>query len=220
MDYEAARVNMIEQQIRPWNVLELQTLNALGSLRREDFVPGEYRDLAFADVQIPLGDGEVMLEPKVSARLMESLHLNDKDSVLEIGTGTGYLTALLCQVSNHVTSVEIREDLLAQAERNLGMAGISNFSLVNCDAHDGWRPIDDGPTHFDAILLSGSLNRIPDAFTDLLNDNGRLVGIEGKKPAMQAVLYTKIGNRITRKALFETWAPRLKNADDKEEFTF
>lgn len=220
MDYEAARVNMIEQQIRPWNVLEMQTLNALGSLRREDFVPSEYRDLAFADVQIPLGQGEVMLEPKVSARLLESLHLNGNDTVLEIGTGTGYLTGLLCLVSKHVTSIEINTNLLAQAERNLGMAGISNFSLINADAHDGWQPAGDGPAHFDAALISGSLNRIPDAFKDLLSDGGRLVGIEGKKPAMQAVLYIKKENQITREALFETWAPRLKNADEKEEFIF
>ena len=220
MDYETARVNMIEQQIRPWNVLEMQTLNALGSVRREDFVPTEYRDLAFADVQIPLGQGEVMLEPKVSARLLESLHLTNNDSVLEIGTGTGYLTALLCLVSKHVTSIEIDADLSAQAERNLGMAGISNFSLINADAHDGWQPPEDGPEKFDAALISGSLNRIPDTFKHLLRDGGRLVGIEGKKPAMQAVLYKKAGDKVTRKALFETWAPRLKNADEKEEFIF
>ena len=220
MDYEAARANMIEQQIRPWNVLEMQTLDALGSVRREDFVPSAYHDLAFADVQIPLGDGEVMLEPKVSARMMEALHLNSEDSVLEIGTGTGYLTALLCLVSKHVTSVEINPDLLTQAERNLGMAGISNFTLVNADAHEGWHPESDKTKHFDAILISGSLKRIPDAFKDKLSDGGRLVGIEGQKPAMQAVLYTNSGSRIVRQTLFETWAPRLKNAEDKEEFIF
>lgn len=220
MDYEAARANMIEQQIRPWNVLEMQTLNALGSVRREDFVPSAYHDLAFTDVQIPLGDGEVMLEPKVSARMMEALHLNSEDSVLEIGTGTGYLTALLCLVSKHVTSVEINADLLAQAERNLAMAGISNFTLVNADAHEGWRPEGDEPENFDAILISGSLKRIPDSFKNALARGGRLAGIEGQKPAMQAVLYTNSGSQIVRKTLFETWAPRLRNAEDKEEFIF
>ncbi|MGI9318865.1 MAG: protein-L-isoaspartate O-methyltransferase family protein [bacterium] len=221
MDYEAARANMIEQQIRPWNVLEMQTLKALGSLRREDFVPNASRELAFTDVQIPLGDGEVMLEPKVSARMLESLHLNRDDNVLEIGTGTGYLTALLCLVAKHVTSVEINPQLLAQAERNLGMAGISNFTLVSADAHNGWHPNGEGGlSQFDAILISGSLNRVPDSFKDQLLDGGRMVCIEGQKPAMQAVLYTKSGTEKVRRTLFETWAPRLKNAEDKEEFVF
>ena len=129
MDFEAARANMIDQQIRPWNVLDLQTLNALESVRREDFVPKDYRNLAFADVKIPLGDGEVMLEPKVSARMMESLQLSTNDRVLEVGTGTGYLTAVLSQVCAHVTSVEINPALLEQARRNLGMAGLENVAL-------------------------------------------------------------------------------------------
>lgn len=221
MDNEVARTNMIEQQIRPWNVLEMQTLNALGALRIEDFVPPAYHDLAFVDVQIPLGDGEVMLEPKVSARMMEALHLDKRDTVLEIGTGTGYLTALLCLVSKQVTSVEINSVLMSQAERNLCMAGISNFTLVNADAHNGWSVSSDfGSPQFDAILISGSLNRIPNTFTDLLVDGGRLVGIEGEEPAMQAVLYRKSGGSVTRDTLFETWAPRLRNAEDKEEFVF
>jgi len=216
MDYETARTNMIEQQIRPWNVLEMQTLNALGAIRREDFVPVAQRDLAFADVQIPLGNGEVMLEPKVSARLTESLGLTETDRVLEIGTGTGYLTALLAKMAHHVTSVEIDPDLKAQAERNLGMGGISNVDLVLGDAHDGWGE----PGSFDAVLVSGSLAKIPQAFLQCLKDNGRLVGIEGYAPAMQAVLFSNTSGKIVRTTLFETWAPRLKNAEDRKEFEF
>lgn len=216
MDFEAARANMIEQQIRPWNVLEMQTLNALGVIRREDFVPASHRDLAFTDVQIPLGNGEVMLEPKVSARMMEILHLGNGDRVLEIGTGTGYLTALLALVSSHVISVEIDPDLLSQAERNLGMAGVENISLKQGDAHDGW----DTSGEFDAILISGSLNQIPSSFTDQLTEGGRLIGIEGQAPAMQAVIYRKQDGKVERQTLFETWAPRLVNAVDTVEFNF
>lgn len=216
MDYETARTNMIEQQIRPWNVLEMQTLNALGAIRREDFVPATQRDLAFADVQIPLGNGEVMLEPKVSARLTESLHLSKTDRVLEIGTGTGYLTALLAKIAHHVTSVEIDPDLKAQAERNLGMSGISNIDLVLGDAHDGWGE----PASFDAVLVSGSLAKVPETILQSLKDNGRLVGIEGHAPAMQAVLFINSSGKIVRTSLFETWAPRLKNAEDRKEFEF
>lgn len=218
-DSEVARTNMIEQQIRAWNVLEMQTLNALGAVRREDFVPEAYRHLAFADVQIPLGNDEVMLEPKVSARMMESLHLKTSDKVLEIGTGTGYLTALLCQVADHVTSVEIEPHLHEQARRNLGMAGINNATLVNDDGHLGYGQ----PDSYDAIIVSGSMNRISEAIKEQLVVGGRLVGIEGFAPAMQAICYTRQVENISaarRQTLFETWAPRLKNAEDKQEFIF
>ena len=216
MDFEVARANMIEQQIRPWNVLELRTLDALAAIRREDFVPANYRDLAFADVQIPLGGGEVMLEPKVSARMMESLHIEDDDRVLEIGTGTGYLTALLCKVCAHVTSIEINPNLLDQARRTLGLSGISNVTLEQADGHNGFG----NPSSFDAILVSGSMARISDGLTHGLKEGGRLVGIEGHAPAMQAVLYTRSSSGISRRSLFETGAPRLKNAEDAAEFVF
>ena len=216
MDNEAARANMIEQQIRPWNVLEMQTLNALGVVRREDFVPPSHRDMAFADVQIPLDGEEVMLEPKVSARMMEALHLTSTDRVLEIGCGSGYLTALLSLVSAHVTSVEINPSFIEMAERNLGAAGITNFRIELGDGHNGWGEDDE----FDAILISGSMNAIPATLLDKLKENGRAIGIEGNAPAMQAVIYKKNRGELSRKTLFETWAPRLKNAEDKAEFIF
>ena len=130
MDLETARTNMIEQQIRCWNVLEMQTLKALGEIRREDFVPDSHIELAFADVQIPLGKGEVMLEPKVSARHVENLSLSPSHRVLEIGTGTGYVTALLATLCKHVTTLEIDADLSGQAGRNLAMAAITNVELI------------------------------------------------------------------------------------------
>ena len=216
MDYETARANMIEQQIRPWNVLEMQTLDALGALRREDFVPVEHRDLAFADVQIPLADGEVMLEPKLSARMMEALHLQPTDHVLEIGTGSGYLTALLALVSKHVTSVEINSALLQFGQRNLGMAGIDNATVVEGDGHAGWGEAGE----YDAILIGGSLPVVSSIWFDKLKPGGRLVVIEGREPAMQAVRYTKTGANVKRESLFETWAPRLKNSEEAPEFEF
>ena len=216
MDFEVARANMIDQQIRPWNVLDMQTLNALESVRREDFVPEAYRDLAFADVQIPLGDGEVMLEPKVSARMMESLKLGPGDHVLEVGTGTGYLTAVLSQVCGHVTSVEINPALLDKARRNLGMSGLENVTLEQGDAHDGWGT----GGAYDAIVVNGSMARISDGLLSGLAQDGRLVGIEGHSPAMQVVLYQRTGKGLTHRGLFETMAPRLKNAEDAPEFEF
>ena len=225
MDIETARANMIEQQIRPWNVLEMQTLNALRQIRREDFVPDECRHLAFADVQIPLtpssddgGGGEVMLEPKVGARMLEALALGADDTVLEIGAGSGYLVALLAAVSAHVTAVEINEQLLARARRNLAMAAIDNVTLELGDAHAGWS----STKQFDAILISGSLPKITDAWADALAVGGRLTGIEGHLPAMTVVRLTKTdtGNGIVRETLFETVAPRLRNVVEKPEFQF
>ena len=231
MDIETARANMIEQQIRPWNVLEMQTLNALRQIRREDFVPDECRHLAFADVQIPLtpasgdgdgggdgGGGEVMLEPKVGARMLEALALGADDNVLEIGAGSGYLVALLAAVSAHVTAVEIDAQLLALARRNLAMAGIDNVTLELGDAHAGWS----STKQFDAILISGSLPKITDAWADALAVGGRLTGIEGHLPAMTVVRWVKAdaGDGIVRETLFETVAPRLRNVVEKPEFQF
>ena len=216
MDHETARLNMIEQQIRPWNVLEMQTLGALGAIRREDFVPPSQLSMAFADVQIPLTDHAVMLEPKVSARMMEALHLTATDRVLEIGTGSGYLTALMASVCFHVTSIEIDAELKAQAERNLGMAGISNCTLIEADGHEGWGEAGE----FDAVLISGSCSKIAKQFIDNLSDGGRLVGIEGHEPAMQAVIYRKLSGDVQRVTLFETFAPRLTHAEDVDEFVF
>lgn len=215
-DTETARANMIEQQIRPWNVLATQTLNALSQIRREDFVPHEYRELAFADVQIPLGDDEVMLEPKVSARMLEALELGDDDKVLDVGSGSGYLAALLASVSAHVTSVEINARLHEMARRNLDTAAIDNVTLQSGDAHAGWGE----PSTFDAILISGSLPEITDAWVSALADGGRLVGIEGDMPIMRVVRLTKNGDRVTRKSLFDTVAPRLRNVVETVEFEF
>ncbi|NKB63078.1 MAG: methyltransferase domain-containing protein [Gammaproteobacteria bacterium] len=217
MDYEIARANMIEQQIRPWNVLAIQTLNALGEIRREDFVPKDYQELAFADIQIPLANGEVMLEPKLSARMLESLSLEKSHRVLEIGMGTGYLTALLATVSGHVTSVEIDPQLHQQAKLNLAMAGIENIELVLDDCHNfchqGYQ--------YDAVLISGSMPVIPPFFLDQIPEGALLVGIEGNDPAMQVVRYTKSSSlSLSKVSLLETSVRRLRNVDETPEFQF
>ena len=229
MDFETARANMIEQQIRPWNVLAMQTLDALKRIRREEFVPLAYRELAFADVQIPLGGdsdgggdggGEVMLEPKVSARMMEALELRDNDQVLEIGTGSGYLTALLASVSAHVLSVDIDRALLETARANLAAAGIDNITLQCGDAHRGWAG------EFDAILIGGALPTINNSWGTMLADGGRLVGIEGTMP-MTVIRIRKhldgqnnLSGKLSRESLFETAAPRLRNVVESVEFEF
>ena len=222
MDLESARSNMIEQQIRPWNVLAVATLEALATVRREAFVPPDYRDLAFADIQIPLGDGEVMLEPKVSARMVESLALGDADRVLEIGTGSGYVTALLATLCGQVVSVEINEKLRDMARQNLADTGVKNIELQLGDAHAGWN----NSATFDAIFIGGSLPEIADvndeenAWLNALKDGGRLVGIEGDLPAMTVVLLHKTAAGVTRETLFETVAPRLRNVKEAAQFVF
>lgn len=224
MDLETARNNMIEQQIRAWNVLEMQTLNALGEIRREDFVPEQYRDLAFADVQIPLGEGDVMLEPKVSARMVESLGLEPGHRVLEIGTGSGYVTALLALLSAHVTSLDIRADLSGQAGRNLAMAAIDNVELVVGDCFQWCKDNVPGPTGedngdpgFDRMLVTGSCPELDDSLCRMIKPDGKLVAIVGHDPAMQVVVRDGGGETTS---LFETSAPRLHNVVDTPVFNF
>ncbi|MDD9811244.1 MAG: protein-L-isoaspartate O-methyltransferase [Gammaproteobacteria bacterium] len=244
MDLETARANMVEQQIRPWQVLEAQTLDALRRIRREDFVPPAHRHLAFADTQIPLqsaaptdGAAEnaderaVMLEPKVTARMAEALNLSRDDRALLIGAGGGYTAALLATLAAHVTAVDIDPALLRVAKRNLAAAGIDNVALQTGDAHAGWGAAES----FDAIFISGSLPTVDDSWTDALTDGGRLVGIEGHAPAMRVLRLTKHGGgggdgggdgdgdcraTITRESLFETVAPRLRGAAEPARFQF
>ena len=216
MDYETARANMIEQQIRPWNVLEMQTLNALGEVRREDFVPEEYRHLTFVDTQIPISPDQVMLEPKVSARLIEALDLQPDHHLLEIGTGTGYSSALAALICRQVTSLEIDPALSSQAGRNLAMAGIENVRLI-CDDCFNYCNNQTDTAKFDKILITGSMATIDPMFFDMLNEKGTIVGIEGVDPAMQATVISKQSDKTT---LFETSVPRLVNAQDKPSFEF
>jgi protein-L-isoaspartate(D-aspartate) O-methyltransferase len=217
MDFERARFNMIEQQIRPWEVLDPMVLDALGVIRREDYVPERYRTLAFVDMEIPLGEGEVMMSPKVEARLVQALGLARTDHVLEIGTGSGYLTALLAYLSGHVTSVERIERFSSEAARRLAAGGIGNVTLEIGDGANGW------PAHgpYDAIVLTGSLPVLPDTFAATLAPEGRLVAIVGDAPAMTARLVTRVGDAAFQADnLFETVIAPLRNARQPARFVF
>ena len=217
MDSETARDDMIARQIRPWNVLTERTLGALRRVRREEFVPEKHRDLAFADAQIPLGNGEMMPEPKVDARMMEELKLRGGERALLAGAGGGYLAALLAEVCAHVHVVEEDAHLLEFARENLRRAGAKNVTLEGGDAHAGWG----GDGEFDAVALARSLPKIGDEWTRALAGGGRLVGVEGELPAMEAVrLHKHEDGRIVRESLFETVAPRFRRARQEQKFEF
>src|SRR5215831_8224666 len=183
MNFEQARFNMIEQQIRTWEVLDQGVLDLLFEVRREEFVPPAYRQLAFADLEIPLGDGERMWTPKMEARVVQELDLRHGESVLEVGTGSGYLTALLARSAREVVSVEINSAFLAQAHTRLSAAGIHNARLERGDGARGW-----GDDAYDAIVLTGSTPVLADALTRQLKPGGRLFAVVGDPPVMTARL--------------------------------
>ena len=214
---EQARFNMVEQQIRPWQVLDPAVLHTLQHIARELFVPAAYQALAYTDTEIPLGHGQSMVAPRIDARLMHDVALKPTDKVLEIGTGSGYLTALLADRSHHVVSLEINPELHATARANLQGAGISNVDLRMADGSAG--ASDAGP--FDAIVLGGSVYEVPQALLDQLKVGGRLIAIVGEEPVMQATLYTRTSaSAWDHKALWDTTAPRLLGFKQPSRFTF
>lgn len=216
-DIERARFFMVEQQIRTWEVLDPVVLDLLMHLHREDFVPPAHRALAFADMEIPLGHGEVMLAPKTEARLVQSLGLRDTDSVLEIGTGSGYMTALLAGLGRHVYSVDIVPEFTHSAAARLAAAGIRNVTLDSGDAARGWDK--HGP--YDAIVLTGSVPVLPESFQQSLNPGGRLIAVVGEAPVMQTQLVTRgQGGACCTVTLFETCIPPLRNALQPQRFVF
>lgn len=222
MDFEKARFNMVEQQIRPWNVLDQSVLDLIGRVRREDFVAPELRDMAFSDLELPIringrNTGEVMLAPKVEARMLQELALKSHDHVLEIGTGSGYMTALLASKAETVTSVDINADISAFAQANLKRAGIGNVKLIVGDAAAGFS----GGGSYDAIILTGAVPVLADAFRNLLKIGGRLMAIVGEEPVQNTVLITRVSERdFAERILFETLTRPLVNAPQPERFHF
>jgi protein-L-isoaspartate(D-aspartate) O-methyltransferase len=217
-----ARFNMIEQQIRPWDVLDAQVLELLDRVRREDFVPSAHRALAYADMELPLGAGAsaVMLAPKVQARLVQDLQLQATDRVLEIGTGSGYTTALLAQMAQHVTSLEIDPALAQQATQQLQAAGITNAQVRTADAcANGFAACQTGAP-FDAIVLGGSVAEVPAELTALLAEGGRLIAIVGQAPMMRATLITRRGAGFHTTQPWDTVAPRLQHFAEPSRFAF
>ncbi len=217
MNIEQARFNMVEQQIRPWEVLDQAVLDLLYVVHREDFVPEAYQALAFSDLEIPIGEGETMLQPKVEARILQEVAPGGADKALEVGTGSGYMAALLAHRARHVHSVEISPALKAFGEANLRRAGIVNATVEQGDAARGW------PKHapYDVIVLTGSTPVLPDAFLAQLAPGGRLFAVVGEPPVMAARLMTAIaGGSFNTVDLFETVLPPLRNALAPERFVF
>ncbi len=221
---ETARFNMIEQQIRPWEVLDPAVLELLGSLRREDFLPPSLRALAFVDTQVPLLEhdpkGPRMLEPKVEARLLQELQLQRHEKVLEIGTGSGFMAALMGHRAMHVHSLECRPALAAMAREALARAGLANVTVHVCSAAEGARGLP-GEAPFDAIVLSGSVAEVPPALLQQLKIGGRLAAVVGHEPIMRAVLVVRAGESSWSESdLFDTVAPRLEGFPEPPRFSF
>ena len=217
MNIEQARFNMIEQQIRPWEVLDPQVLDLLFVVKREDFVPAAYRNLAFADMEIPVGSGQVMLAPRVEARLLQELGIKKTDKVLEIGTGSGYLAALLAARAEHVITIESRPELAAFSRENLERAGVTNVTVEVGDGANGWTQ----RAPYDAIIVSGSLPVLPSALLKQLRVGGRLAVIVGEAPVMEAQLITCSTEGVYNTVnLFETVVPALDGGEAKSGFSF
>jgi len=217
MNFETARFNMVQQQIRTWDVLDPRVLDLVGKMPREDFAPPAYRKLAFVDMNIPLGHGQVMMAPKVEARLLQELEISPEDKILEVGTGSGYMTALLAAFGAHVHSVEIIPEFSTQAAAKLAAHQISNITLEVDDAARGWGR--HGP--YDVIAITGSLPILPDSFRNSLKVGGRLIAIVGQSPVMEAKLIRRVSQTSWSEAsLFETSLPPLRNALEPGKFVF
>ena len=218
MNFEQARFNMVEQQLRPGKVLNPDVLDMLFMVKREEFVPPAHRRLAFADTQIPLGGdaGARMFAPIVEALALQALAMKKHENVLEVGTGSGYMAALLGAHADHVWSVEIDPQLAAAAVENLRRAGVTNVSVEVGNGLPGL------PAHapFDAVMVSGAVARVPQVLLDQLKPGGRLFAIEGAAPAMEAVLYTRAENGFKRRAVFETVVASLRDAEPAPVFVF
>lgn len=215
MNLENARFNMIEQQIRPWEVLDQHVLDLLSKLPREDFVPERYRKLAYMDTTIPLGNDQVMMPPRVEARILQALNIQADETVLEVGTGSGYVTALLASLGDHVYSVDINAEMTRTAGDKLADHGISNVTLETGDAARGW----DAHAPYDVIVVTGSLPLLPAIFKQALKVGGRLVAVVGDSPVMEVVLITREGeSEWAQETLFETDLPALINAPEPERF--
>jgi protein-L-isoaspartate(D-aspartate) O-methyltransferase len=217
MNFELARFNMVEQQIRPWDVLDSNVLDALMAVRREEFVPPAYRALAFGEVEIPIGCGQIMLRPIVEGRVMQELGVKKTDQVLEIGAGSGYFAALLAARAEWVRTIEIEPELVKLAHENLERAGVQNVIVEEGDGAQGWSK--NAP--YDLIVLSAGVPMLPQPLLDQIKVGGRLFAFVGEAPIMKARLVTCVAPGQFRTVdVLETVVPMLKNAVAHESFTF
>ena len=215
IDYAQARDLMVEQQIRPWNVLDARVLDVLATMPREPFVPVAHRNLAYTDTNLPLPQGEVMLKPVIQGRILQSLLLQPDEDVLEIGTGSGYLTACLSRMARDVVSIEHHAELVELASSNLLAQGIANVEVVHADALS-YRPT----RRFDTVCVTAAVDTIPVAFTEWLKPGGRMLVVRGRSPVMEAVLLHADVNGSRIESLFETDIPYLAGAAPVPAFKF
>jgi len=215
IDFQQARFAMVEQQVRPWYVLDPRVLETLMTVRREDFVPPRHRKLAFADLPLPLEHGEVMMKPVVEGRMLQAMSLEPGDEVLEIGTGSGFVTACLAALSREVVSVDRHTDFIERTRGRLGAEGITNVRLECTDVF-GWQP----GRQFDAICVTGAVATDPERFGAWLKPGGRLFVIHGQSPAQEALRITRRGEGFHRESLFETDVPYLHGAAPAPHFDF
>ena len=217
MNFEQARFNMVEQQIRPWEVLDQDVLDLLMTVKREEFVPAVYRDLAFTEVEIPIGCGQVMLKPVIEGKVLQALRLGKADSVLEVGTGSGYFAALLAARTEWVRTIELEPELVKLAGANLARNGVENVVVVQGDGIAGWAE----RAPYDVIVVSGGLPFVPQALLEQLKVGGRLFAFVGEAPVMKARLITcEAEGRFRTEDIFETVVPMLKNAPQRDGFSF
>ena len=217
MNFDRARYNMVEQQVRTWEVIDERVLNLLETIEREDFVPVRYRKMAFADLCIPLPCDQVMMKPIVEGRMLQAIDLKPDETALEIGTGSGFITACLAQLGKRVVSVEFFEELSKAARATLKSKEIHNVELAVGDALGDWQP----EQAHDVVVVTGSVATVPEHFLGWVNPGGRLFVIQGDAPAMSARLLTRVNASEWREeSLFETDLPRLVNAEQAPEFEF
>ncbi len=214
---ELARFNMVEQQIRPWEVFDKQVLDLMGSSPRHEYVPRAYKNLAFADMHIPLSREREVMPPKVEARLLQALEIQPADRILEIGSGCGYLTSLLATLGTHVFSVDANPEFTRIAADNLSRHGVDNVTLETGDAVDGWAP----HAPYDVIVLNGSVPVLPKELLQTLAIGGRLFAVVGKSPVMEAKLFQRVGEKaFSDVSLFETDLAPLPGAEAPRRFEF
>jgi protein-L-isoaspartate(D-aspartate) O-methyltransferase len=217
MDITQARKNTIDQQIRPWGGLNYIANNALRNIPREDFVPEKYKNLAFADIEIPLNNRAKMLSPKIEGRLLDALNIQKDENVLEVGTGSGYLTAVISKLCKSITSIEIDEDLSVSAQEKLNSLNINNTQLEVGDASKGWSSND----FFDVVVVSSAVPKITGRYFHLLNVGGRIFVVEGKGKNMSAKLITRLSeHKWETKSLFETHLDTMQGLESNASFEF